>query len=65
MVGFKSVYVSLYAALNFVIIAQLICGKGRWSLINTIELLRDDLYVDNTKPTHSVDGRFHYTVIAV
>ena len=64
LVSFKSVHVSLGAALNFVIIAGLMFGKGRRSLIHTIALMRDGMYVDNT-PTHSVVGRFHYTVIAV
>lgn len=61
-VGFKSVHIGLCAALNFVIIAGLIFGKGRRSLIRTIALMRDGMYMDNTTPTHSVVGRSHYTV---
>jgi hypothetical protein len=64
-VSFKPVHVSLCDALNFVIIAGLIFGKGRRSLKHTIELMRDGMYMDNTTPTHSFAGRFHYTVIAV
>ena len=64
-VSFKSVHVSLCAALNFVIIAGLIFVKGRQSLIHTIALMRDGMYMDNTTSTHSVVDRFHYTVITV
>ena len=64
-VSFKSVHVILCAALNFVIIADLIFVKGRQSLIHTLALMRDGMYMDNTTPTHAVVGLFHYTVIPV